>query len=150
MKVGLLSMGRVCLSIGVLVAERGFYRKGSIFIVFWMDIRKISAPLWLRFGRGLSLLSLNNSQSSKKESVRASKLLPISSFLPFFSQFGIQFHYQKIYNRLNFQLIYSVIHISIHPSKELCSKMAPGEVGVSLPWWCHTLVPPPPGYWGLF
>ena len=28
---------------------------------------------------------------------------------------------------------YSVIHISIHPSKELCSKMAPGEVGVSLP-----------------
>ena len=29
--------------------------------------------------------------------------------------------------------LYSVIHISIHPSKELCSKMAPGEVGVSLP-----------------
>ena len=28
---------------------------------------------------------------------------------------------------------YSVIHFSIHPSKELCSKMAPGEVGVSLP-----------------
>ena len=28
---------------------------------------------------------------------------------------------------------YSVSHISIHPSKELCSKMAPGEVGVSLP-----------------
>ena len=28
---------------------------------------------------------------------------------------------------------YSVVHISIPPSKELCSKMAPGEVGVSLP-----------------
>ena len=28
--------------------------------------------------------------------------------------------------------------------------MAPGEVGVSLPWWCHTLVLWPPGYWGLF
>ena len=28
---------------------------------------------------------------------------------------------------------YSVIHISIHSSKELCSKMAPGEVDVSLP-----------------
>ena len=27
---------------------------------------------------------------------------------------------------------YSVIHISIHPSKELCSKMAPREVDVSL------------------
>ena len=45
---------------------------------------------------------------------------------------------------------YSVIHISIPPSKELCSKMATGEVDVSLPWWCHTLVLPPPGYWGLF
>ena len=30
-------------------------------------------------------------------------------------------------------LSYSVIHISIPPIKELCSKMAPGEVGVSLP-----------------
>ena len=30
-------------------------------------------------------------------------------------------------------LIYSVIHISIPPIKELCSKIAPGEVGVSLP-----------------
>ena len=28
---------------------------------------------------------------------------------------------------------YSVIHISIPPIKELCSKIAPGEVGVSLP-----------------
>ena len=28
---------------------------------------------------------------------------------------------------------YSVIHNSIAPSKELCSEMAPGEVGVSLP-----------------
>ena len=45
---------------------------------------------------------------------------------------------------------YSVIHNSISPSKELCSKMAPGEVGVSFPWWCHALVLWPPGYWGLF
>ena len=30
-------------------------------------------------------------------------------------------------------LMYSVIHIYIHPSKDLCSKMAPGEVDVSLP-----------------
>jgi hypothetical protein len=29
--------------------------------------------------------------------------------------------------------MYSVIHISTHPSKELCSKMALGEVGLSLP-----------------
>ena len=109
MKIGLLAMGRVCLTIIMIVkwSERGFYiiERGPTFIVFWMNIRKNLAPLRLRFGRGLSSLSLNNSQSSKKESVRASKLLPISSFLPFFSQFGIQFHYQKIYNRLNFQLI---------------------------------------------
>ena len=31
------------------------------------------------------------------------------------------------------EFIYSVIHDSIAPSKELCSKMALGEVGVSLP-----------------
>ena len=31
-----------------------------------------------------------------------------------------------------FTMNYSVIHISTHPSKGLCSKMALGEVGVSL------------------
>ena len=35
--------------------------------------------------------------------------------------------------RFVFYLDYSVIHISIHPSKELFSKMAPGEIGGSLP-----------------
>ena len=45
---------------------------------------------------------------------------------------------------------YSVCHIITYPSKELCSKMALGEVGVYLPWWCHTLVLPSPGYSGLF
>ena len=29
-------------------------------------------------------------------------------------------------------------------------KIAPGEVGVWLPWWCHPLVLPAPGSWGLF
>ena len=29
-------------------------------------------------------------------------------------------------------------------------KMAPGEVGVWLPWWCPTFVLPAPGSWGLF
>ena len=53
------------------------------------------------------------------------------------------------YNWLK-NLKYSVIHISTHPSKELCSKMALGEVGVSLPWWCHALVLPAPGSWGHF
>ena len=32
----------------------------------------------------------------------------------------------------------------------LLSKMAPGEVVMWLPWWCHTLVLPTPGNWGLF
>ena len=45
---------------------------------------------------------------------------------------------------------YSVSHIITYPSKELCGKMALGEVGVSLPWWCHALVHSPPGYSGLF
>ena len=33
-------------------------------------------------------------------------------------------------------LTYSVSHNFIYPSKELCSKIALGEVGVSLPWKC--------------
>ena len=45
---------------------------------------------------------------------------------------------------------YSVSHIITYPSKELCSKIALGEGGVSLPWWCHALVLQAPGYWGLF
>ena len=45
---------------------------------------------------------------------------------------------------------YSVSHIITYPSKELCSKMALGEVGVSIPWWCHPLVLLAPGYWRLF
>ena len=39
--------------------------------------------------------------------------------------------------------LYSVIHNSIAPSKELWGKMTLGEVGMSLPWWCHALVFPP-------
>ena len=50
----------------------------------------------------------------------------------------------------NMILLCTVLFIFLYtPSKELCSKMAPGEVGVSLSNWCHTLVLPPPGYWGL-
>ena len=45
---------------------------------------------------------------------------------------------------------YSVCHIITYPSRELCSKMALGEVGLSLPWWCDTLVLPSPGYSWLF
>ena len=59
--------------------------------------------------------------------------------------------YPKISNnRAALITVYSVSHNFIAPSKELCSKMAQGEVGVSLPWWCQALVLPPPGYWGLF
>ena len=32
----------------------------------------------------------------------------------------------------------------------VCSKVALGEVGMSLPWWCHTFVLLAPGYWEYF
>ena len=44
------------------------------------------------------------------------------------------------------KISYSVSHNFIYPSKKLCSKMDLGEVGVSLPWWCHALVLIAPGY----
>ena len=43
-----------------------------------------------------------------------------------------------------YHYIFNMLFIFLF-SKELCSKMSPGEVGVSLPWWCHTLVLLPPG-----
>ena len=84
------------------------------------------------------------------------------TFLPFFSSILLlstrklwpTFELFPLQNSDIFQkrhlIYYSGIHNSIAPSKELCSKRALGEVGVSLPWWCHTLVLLPPGYWGLF
>ena len=56
----------------------------------------------------------------------------------------------SVHSENYFLLSYSVSHVITYPSKELCSKMALGDAGVSLPWWCHTLVLPAPGYWGLF
>ena len=41
------------------------------------------------------------------------------------------------------------IYSRVQKSREnwsVCSKMALGEVGVSLPWWCHALVLLAPGY----
>ena len=73
--------------------------------------------------------------------------------------FGLIWQYSsnhKTYNKGRFKVIatylqrYSVSHNFIYPSKELCSKIVLGEVGVSLPRWCHTLVLPAPGYWRLF
>ena len=45
--------------------------------------------------------------------------------------------------------IYSRVQKSIE-NCSVWSKMALEEVGVSLSWWCHALVLPTPGYWGLF
>ena len=48
--------------------------------------------------------------------------------------------------------------ITVLHSRRIClvwwailpSKIASGEVGVWLPWWCPALVLPAPGYWRLF
>ena len=45
--------------------------------------------------------------------------------------------------------IYSRVQKSIE-NWSVWSKMALGEVGVSLPWWCHPVVLQAPGYWRLF
>ena len=66
------------------------------------------------------------------------------------SQGSSAYIYLSVFIELMICDIYSVIHISMHHSKRFCSKMAPGEIGVSLPWWCHTLVLLSPGYKGLF
>ena len=57
----------------------------------------------------------------------------VSTFLSIFDQLSTVVGMFTTYIESIYLDMYSVIHISIHPSKELCSKMAPGEVGVSLP-----------------
>ena len=42
-------------------------------------------------------------------------------------------YYISLFSKIRCSLTYNVIHISIPPSKELCSKMASGEVDASLP-----------------
>ena len=59
-----------------------------------------------------------------------------------------QFWYINLH--LTSEYVYSVSHIITYPSKELCSKMALGVMGMSLPWWCHALILPSPGYSRLF
>ena len=47
-------------------------------------------------------------------------------------------------------MISTVVCKKVHPTGSVWCKMALGEVGVSLPWWCHAFVLPAPGSWGLF
>ena len=61
----------------------------------------------------------------------------LSAFLTSFLLIApVVFRTQKESNFLWYRIsIYSVSYNFIYPSKELCSKMALGEVGLSLPWW---------------
>ena len=43
-----------------------------------------------------------------------------------------------------------VVCKKVHKIRSVWCKIAPGEVGVSLPLWYHAIDPPPPGYRGLF
>ena len=45
---------------------------------------------------------------------------------------------------------HTVVCKKVHPIGYVWCKMALGEVGVSLPWWCPALVLLAPGYWSLF
>ena len=47
-------------------------------------------------------------------------------------------------------LIHTLPFKMFGPFWSVWCKMALAEVGVSLPWWCHTLVLLAPGYWRLF
>ena len=44
----------------------------------------------------------------------------------------------------------TVVCIKVHKIASVWCKTALGEVGVSLPWWCHPLFLLAPGYWSQF
>ena len=50
---------------------------------------------------------------------------------------------QKIFRAL------TVVCIKVHKIASVWCKTVLGEVGVSLPWWCHPLFLLAPGYWSL-
>ena len=51
-----------------------------------------------------------------------------------------------IFNRYSL----AVVCKKVHKIRSVWCKIALGEVGVSLPWWCHALVLLAPSYWRLF
>ena len=82
----------------------------------------------------LDLLSINSLLFEEEQRVSLVRFL-CNYYVFFKDQLPLRIYkggYQLTASLVNL-LNYSVIHISIHPTKELCSKMAPGEVGVSLP-----------------
>ena len=53
-------------------------------------------------------------------------------------------------NSQNGHCVCTVVCIKVHKIVSVWCKIALGEVGVSLPWWCHALVLLAPSYWRLF
>ena len=68
--------------------------------------------------------------------------IPMTAWLSFKLRY-----FRQNYMELNFH--YSRVQKSIE-NWSVCSKMALGEVGVSVPWWCYALVFLAPGYRWLF
>ena len=68
---------------------------------------------------------------------------------------------EKVYFQLNIQWsneisilltfwLPTVVCKIVHKIASVWCKIALGEVGVSLPWWCHPPVLLAPGYWSIF
>ena len=55
-----------------------------------------------------------------------------------------------VQNHSNCIIIDTVVCKKVHKIWSAWFKMALGEVGMSLPWWCHVLALLAPGYWRLF
>ena len=96
------------------------FRTKNYRILFW-----ISYLIYVLFSEIVSPHSKSvNTQQMPKPLAHGPEALPLLS----------------VHSENYFLLSYSVSHVITYPSKELCCKMALGEVGVSLSWWCHTLV----------
>ena len=141
----------------------------SIFMKFWsrnnldkldrltpQDVYKVLQHLWRRWQK-FSNFSWNPICHSvpilakKKSSIKSLKVIIIILLIykDLLLKTFCHLFLPTCFIKLHF-VAYSVSHNFIAPSKELCSIMALGKVGVSLPWWYHALVLPVPGYWGLF
>ena len=129
----------------------------------WTELRlravsKVQTSSWLSDGSGQILLGVKNLYSWLKRKTVAficrrpvKNRLGTKSWLIYWMKDSKSWFLLMKWN-LFLQI---VVHIHWRPiclgwQAILLSKMAPGEVGLWLPWWCPALVLPAPGSWGLF
>ena len=121
-------------------------RNFTVFIVAWI-FKIVYTLIVLRLLWGVAsllLLSLQKTRPTQKHgtSTKGSFMYYVNKGTGWVGSENGNFCWRSELHTLPFKMF--------GPSWSVWCKMALAEVGVSLPWWCHTLVLLAPGYWRIF